>query len=131
MVAASAALPPGALATLLESPLMHPAMVAGEQYLRHLVPAPVGWAGVVRILGGALERRAEGLFEGAVRVAEGARQLAEHGVADHHRRQLPTGEHIGPDRHHVGGQVVVNALVEALVAPAQQGDLVLPGEPAA
>ena len=47
MVAASAALPPGALATLLEPPLAHPRVIAGEQNVRHGVPAPLGRAGVV------------------------------------------------------------------------------------
>ena len=55
-------------------------------------------------------------------------QLAQHRVADHHRRQLAARQHVGADRDHVGRQVLVHPLVEALVAPAQQRQLGLRGQ---
>ena len=51
-----------------------------------------------------------------------------HRVADDHRRELAAGEHVLADRHGVGGEVLDDALVEALVAPAQQRDVGLLGE---
>ena len=77
-------------------------------------------ARVVRVLGRALERRAERLLDRALLVAERAGELADHRVADDHRRQLAARQDVGPDRHDVARQVLVHALVEALVAAAQQ-----------
>ena len=109
--------PAAARAALLEPPFADPRVVARQQHLRHLVPAPVERARVVRVLGRPLERLAERLLHRALLVAERARQLADHRVGHHHRRQLAARQHVRPDRHHVGGEVLVHALVEALVAP--------------
>ena len=76
-------------------------------------------------------RRAPALKDSSTRgvgVAERARQLAQHGVADDHRRQLAAGEHVAPDRDRVGGEVLDDALVEALVAAAEQRERRLGGE---
>src|SRR5207248_7809632 len=87
------------------------------------VAPPLHRACVVRVLRRALERRAEGLLDGAVGVAEGAGQLADHGVGDHHGRELAARQHVGADRDHVRRQVLEHPVVEALVAPAEQGQV--------
>ena len=119
---------PPALAALLEPPLADLARgrpTAGS-------PAPCGRASrrarVVRVLGRALERRAERLLDRALLVAERPRQLAHHRVADHHRRQLAARTARTGRSTHVGREVLVHALVEALVAPAQQRELLLAGQ---
>src|SRR5882757_1256833 len=57
-------------ASLLEPPLPHLRVVARHQHVRD-PPAPIArGARVVRVLGRALERRAVGLLDGALRVAE-------------------------------------------------------------
>ena len=61
-------------------------------------------------------------------MAERARQLAQHRVAHDHRRQLAAGEHVAADRDDVAGEVLEDALVEALVAAAQQRQRGLAGE---
>jgi hypothetical protein len=56
-------------------------------------------------------------------VAEGAGQLAEHGVGDDHRRELAAGQHVGADRDRIVGEMLADALVDALVAAAEQGEM--------
>ena len=103
-------------------------MVAGEQDLRH-TPAPVlRGAGVVGVLGVAFEGGAEGLLRRRVLVPEGPGELAHDRVAQHHRRELPAAEHVATDRDDVAGEVLEDALVEALIAAAQQRQLLLAGE---
>jgi len=72
------------------------------------------------VLGHALERVAEGLLDRGVLVAEGAGQLAHEDVGDDHRRQLAAGEDVAADRELVVDKVLVDAVVEALVASAEQ-----------
>src|SRR4051812_42480485 len=117
------AAPPRPLAALLQPPLAHLAVVARQQDLRHGVAVPVVRPRVVRVLRGALERVAERLLDRAVLVPERPRQLAQHGVRHGHRRQLASRQHVVADRDDVGCQLLVHALVEALVAPAQQRQL--------
>ena len=71
---------------------------------------------------------AEGLLGGRLLVAERARQLAQHGVRDHHRRELAAREHVAADRDRLGAEVLDDPLVEALVAAAQQRQRRLRGE---
>src|SRR6185437_10600189 len=52
---------------------------------------------------------------------ERTRKLAQNRIADHHRRELPAREHIVSDREGLAREVLDDALVEALVAPAQEG----------
>src|SRR4051794_11901691 len=59
---------------------------------------------------------------------ERARELAQNGVADHHRRELAAGEDVAADRHGVRREVLDDALVEALVAAGQQRDGGLGGQ---
>ncbi len=59
---------------------------------------------------------------------ERPRELAQHGVRDHHRGELAAREHVAADRQGVGREVLDDALVEALVAAAQQRELLLLGE---
>src|SRR3954452_18385398 len=97
-------------------------VVAGEQHAGDLPAAVVRRPGVVRVLGVAAQRLAEGLLQRGLGVAERAGQLAQHGVHDDHRGQLAAGENEAPDGAGVRGEVLDDALVEALVAPAQQRD---------
>src|SRR5262245_39107491 len=64
---------PAPLAALRQPPLADPRVIAGDQDLGHLVPAPLVRARVVRVLRSALERLAERLLDRAVLVAERAR----------------------------------------------------------
>src|SRR5829696_6463506 len=85
-------------------------------------------AGVVRVLRVAAERGAEGLLDRGLRVAERAGELAQDRVAHDHGGQLAAGEHVAPDRDGVAGEMLDDALVEALVAAAQQCDGRLGGQ---
>src|SRR5829696_7527080 len=109
-------------------PLTHTGVVTGDQHVGNAVSAPLGRARVVRVLGGALERRAERLLDCALTVTERPWELAQNRVADHHRRELATRQHVRPDRDHVRGEVLVHALVEALVAAAEEREPGLCGE---
>src|SRR5215210_5835376 len=108
-------------ATLLQPPAPDVLMMAREQDLGHRPAAPLRGARVVRVLRRAFQRRAEGLLQRGVGVAERPRQLAQDGVADDHRSELAAREHVAADRDLVRAEVVDDPLVEALVAPAQQG----------
>src|SRR5581483_11723878 len=126
----SAAAParPAAFAAALAAPALDPLVMTGEQNLGDL-PAPVGGGTrVVRVLGVAFERLAEGLLRGRALVAEGTRQLARDRVADHHRGRLAAAQHVAADRHRVAREVLDDALVEALVAPAEQRQARLGGQ---
>src|SRR5215204_1334207 len=87
----------GAGPALLQAPFADPLVVAREQDVGHRPAAPLGRPRVVGVLGRALQRRAEGLLDRGVRVAERARQLAQHRVGDDHRRELSPGQHVAPD----------------------------------
>src|SRR4051795_11250660 len=75
-------------AALLEAPLAHVFVMAREQHLRDLPAAPFGRARVVRVLRRTFEGGGEGLLLRGLVLAEHAGELAQDGVADHHRRQL-------------------------------------------
>src|SRR5690348_4193358 len=77
------------------------------------------------VLRGSLERLAEGLLKHRVLVPQRARELPQHGVADDHRRELAARQHVAPDRQLVGDEVIEDALIEALVASAEQRQLLL------
>ena len=53
--------------------------------------------------------------------SEGAGQLAQHRVADDHRRELSPGEDIAADREGVRCEVLDDALVEAAAYVLQEG----------
>ena len=87
----------------------------------HPPAAVLGRARVVRVLGVAAERRAEGLLGGATR-----RGRARPAACAARRRTTtiaassPPDEHVAADRDGVRREVLDDALVEALVAAAQQ-----------
>src|SRR5829696_3298719 len=113
----------GSRAALLEPPLADPRVVTGQEDRGHLVAPPALRAGVVRVLRRAAERGPERFLDRAVLVPQRAGQLSHHGVADHHRGELPSSQDVAANRDDVGGQVLVHTLVEALVATAEQSDL--------
>src|SRR5438093_7096212 len=107
-------------AASLAPPGRDPLVMSGEQHLGR-APAPiVRRARVVRILGMPLEGHAEGLLGRRALVAESAGELARDGIADHHRRQLAAAEHVASDRDHVARKMLEDALVEPLVAAAEE-----------
>src|SRR5437764_3745053 len=103
-------------------PRLDVGVMAGQEHLRHAVPAPLDRTRVVRVLGRAAERLAERLLDRALGVPERARKLADHRVADDHRRELSARQDVGPDRHDVAREVLVHPLVESLVATAEKDD---------
>src|SRR5436190_1633784 len=111
------------IARLLLAPAANLLMVAGAQDVGHAPAAVVGRSRVVRVLGPPLQRHRERLLLRRRAVAQRAGQLAQHRVADDHRRQLPAGQHVLTDRDRVAREVLDDPLVEALVAAAQQGDV--------
>src|SRR5215208_1445822 len=117
-----------ALATLLEPPVTDAAVIAGEKYVRHGVAAPVERARVVGVLRCALERVAERLLDHAVFVPERSGQLTHHRVYHHHRGQLAPRQYVRADGDHIRREVLVHALVEALVAATQERERGLSGE---
>src|SRR4029450_11929159 len=94
-------------------------VVTRLQYLGHSPAAIRRGAGVVRVLGGAAERLAERLLDRALGVAERAGELADDRGGDDQRRQLAAGDDEPADRDRVRDQVLAHAVVDALVAPAQ------------
>src|SRR6476620_1810115 len=96
--------------------------MAAEQHVRDLPSTVFRGARVVRILGVAAERLRERFLRRGLRVAQGSRQLAQHGVGDDHRRQLAARDDVAADRQRVRAEVLDDPLVEALVAAAQQRD---------
>src|SRR5918992_1446950 len=114
---ASAAADP--IAAPSQAPLTDLGVVPREENLRDGVPAPLRGTRVVGVLGGPGERLAERLLHRALLVSQGSRELAQDGVAHDHGGQLAPGEHIGADGDDVRGQVLVNPLVESLVAAAE------------
>src|SRR5271165_1945743 len=117
-----------ALAALLAPPALDLRVMAREQHLRHLPAPELGRARVVRVLRVALQSRAEGLLGRRALIAQGAGKLAHDGVADDHRGRLAAAEDIAADRDDVGGEVLDDPLVEALVAAAQERQLGLAGQ---
>src|SRR4029079_6821205 len=119
---------PGPAARLLLAPARDLAVVAGQEHGRHRPAAELLRPGVVRVLGPALERLGERVLEVALVAPERARELAGDGVEDGHRRHLAAREHVRPDRDRVVRELVVHALVEALVAAAQERQPLQRGE---
>src|SRR5215218_5658215 len=106
-----------ALAAARAAPRPDLGVVSRQQDLGD-APAPVlRRTRVVRVLGIAAQRLAEGLLDRGLRMAERTGQLAQDRVADDHRRQLAAREHVAADRDLVRAEVVDDPLVEALVAP--------------
>src|SRR5947209_2029019 len=109
-----------AFAAALPPPLADTLVMPGEQDLGHAPAAMLGWPCVVRVLGPAVERLAERLLAARALIAQRARQLAQHRVADDHRGQLTAREHVAADGEPVAAEMLEDALIEALVASAQQ-----------
>src|ERR1700683_3292140 len=102
-------------AALLAPPLRDALVMPGQQNLGDVPAAVVGRAGVVRVLGTSLQGSAEGLLDRRVLVSERAGELAQNDVAQDHRRELPTAQHVASDRDDVASEVLDDALVEPLV----------------
>src|SRR5271165_4994846 len=97
----AAALTGAAGTALLPPPALDLLVVAGQQHVRDAPPAVLRRAGVMGVLGQALEGRAIGLLARRMLVAERPRELAHDRVAEHHRGKLPAAEHVPPDRDDV------------------------------
>ena len=80
-------------------------------------PLPLGRPGVVRVF---QQPGGEALLLGAVRRAHHAGQQPHAGIQQHQRRQLAAGQHVVADADLLGAARVEHALVDALVAAAQQ-----------
>src|SRR5205085_8062404 len=98
-----------AFAAALPPPLADTLVMPGQQDLGHAPAAMLGWPCVVRVLGPAVERLAERLLDARALVAQRARQLAQHRVADDHRGQLATREHVAPDGEPVAAEMLEDA----------------------
>ena len=84
---------------------------------RHCAALPLRRPGVVRVF---QQPGAETLLLGAGRRAHHAGQQPHAGVQQHQRRQLAAGQHVVADADLLSAARVDHALVDALVAPAQQ-----------
>ena len=65
------------------------------------------------------------LLQQRIGAAQRARQAPYHGVDYHQRRILPTRQHVVANRHLVVDKRLADALIEALVVPAQQDQTLL------
>src|SRR2546427_11529566 len=104
---------------LFSSPFLDLPVVPRKQNIRHAPPAKLGWPSVVRILEPTLQLGGEAL-EGTRLLANRAREAACDRVDEHHRRKVAVGEHVRADGDRVGGEMLHDALVEALEACRQQ-----------
>src|SRR6478736_7122441 len=102
---------------------MNAGVMTRKQNVRHGPAAPVRRPCVVRVFGRPVECLGEGFLEGGGLRAESAWKLAQDRVEDDHRRELAAGEHVAADRDLLGDEVLEDALVEALVAAAQERQL--------
>src|SRR5689334_10022671 len=110
------------------SPPRHLGVVARAQHVRYPPPAEPLGPGVVRVFGKAAERLRVGVVLVALALAERALELPGDGVDHGHRRHLAAREDVAADRDLVVCEVVVDALVEALVAAGEQGQPLQPGQ---
>src|SRR5580765_1874628 len=90
-------------------------------------PAKLGGASVVRILEPALELGREAL-ECTRLLGDRARKTARYRVDQNHRGQVAIRENVRPDRNRVRGEMLDNALVEALEARREQRELLFLGQ---
>ena len=116
--------PRRALDGVSPAPGVHLGVVAGEQHLGHASSLVVCWPRVLRVLEKA---RGERLVDGAHLVTEGAGQKPDHRIRDNHGRKLAPGEHVVAKAQRLVGKLV-DALVHALVAPADEHEPLLAGE---
>src|SRR5450759_3895120 len=108
---------PGPAQRLLQAPAFDLGVVAGEQHRRHGLARILLGPGVMRTIEQSAHKR---ILRRRILVAQHAGQLPHHRVDQHHRRQLPAGEHIVADRYLLVDRAADQSLVHALVAPAQQ-----------
>src|SRR5437868_7457675 len=110
---------------LLQPPAPDVHMMPGEQHLWHPLAAvhlrP-------RVLRAVEQPGGERLIHRRLLVAERPRQLAHAPVDQRHRRELAAREDEIAERQLLVHAAPQEALVDALVAPAQQGDGALPGK---
>src|ERR1700723_985127 len=92
-------------------------VVAGQQHVRHAAALPLSGAGVVGVFQQVV---GEALVRGAVGRTHHAWQQAHGGVQHHQRRQFAARQYVVADGHFLHGTSVDDALVDALVAAAQQ-----------
>ena len=109
---------------VLGAPPRHVGVVAAQQHIRHAPAAKLAGARVLRILRAALEIDGKRLADDALGIAHGAGYLAHDGVERRHGGDLAAAEHVRADGDTVRDQVG-DALVDALVASAQQAEVTL------
>ena len=95
-------------------------VVAREQDVGHLPAPELGRASVVRVLEAAFELGGEALLARPTPRSERARQPTRDRVQEHHRRQLAAREDVRADRDRIRGQMLDDALVEALEPRGEQ-----------
>jgi hypothetical protein len=98
-------------------------MVTREQNVRYGVIPKDGRA---RVVGVFQQTLSVGILKGGRRIAQDARDQPGDSIDDDHGRYLTAREHIVPDRDLVADQVLVNPLVHAFIATADEQK---PGEP--
>ena len=94
-------------------------MVAGEQHVRHAASLPFGGPGIVRIFQQVARER---LLRRAVGRAHHAGQQSNHRIEQHQRRQFAAGQHVVADADLFHPAGIDHALIDALVAAAEQDD---------
>ena len=99
----------------LAAPRLDEGMVAGEEHLRDPPASKLGRASCSAGTRAAFERRREALHRAALLADRPGKPPCDR-VQQHHRRQLAAGEDVRADRDGVGGDVLEDALVEALEA---------------
>ena len=103
---------PCPLLRLLKPPLPNHLMVAGEQYLWHVVTAKISRSRILRILKQVVRKR---LFLRRLLVAEHARYQPSHSIDKSHCRDLATTEYIVAYGYLKRGQLGSNPFVETFV----------------
>src|SRR5262249_40753228 len=102
----------------LAAPGVDPRMVAGKEHVRNRPASELGWARVLRVLETAPELGREAL-QLAGPLGQRAREVPRDRVENDHRRQVSVREDIRADGDRVGGEMLDDALVEALEARRQ------------
>src|SRR5258708_22616148 len=110
---------------LLPAPLLDPRVVARKQDLGHAHASVLGGP---RELRAARELPAERVLRQRVGVSDHAGDQPADRVAEHHRRNLAPAQHVVADRDLVRGKARAHAVVDALVAAADDDQPGLPGE---
>ena len=99
---------------LLQAPAADRFMVAGQQHVRYRFAFIYLRPRVVRTVQQTTDKR---IFHRRSGISEHARQLADNGVNQHHRRQLATGQHEIAEADLVRDAGLDHALVDAAAEP--------------